>query len=358
MKVSFLLPSRGVAGSTRSTVCVGNELLSRGYEVRIFYRDDTLGLREKLRRFYLDFRYDGNKHDWLLHFNGQHKCYVKLDSLIFEPNEIIVAMCARTALDMWQLPKNISIKTLYCRGAEIENWDNMLRSWMPPTYKIALSSHVAQLIKKEVKQDVVGIVPNGVDTVEFYTSVSEKQRNGIGSIYAWGRTKDPDSILKIIQMIGQKIPHAPRYLFSNGKKPKGLKDVNFTRLPMLKQSRDIYSSCKVWFLASIMEGFGNPILEAMACGCAIVSTNCGGPEDIIEDGVNGFLVDVGNIGGMVHKIELLYKDEKLRQQICKNAAETVHDFSWTNSADKLEECLLSIYNDRRNNHSSKNVTMA
>ncbi|GAG17994.1 unnamed protein product, partial [marine sediment metagenome] len=167
----------------------------------------------------------------------------------------------------------------------------------------------------------------------------------IGSTFGWSKAKDPESIIDIMQMLGRKLPRVPQYLFSSGKKPKGIKGVHFKRLPSLKEARRIYSSCKVWFLASLQEGFGNPILEAMACGCAVVSTDCGGPSDIIEDGVNGFLVEVGDTETMVDKIMLLYNNEQLRNQICANAIETVESYSWPKAVDKLEGYLTTIYDN-------------
>jgi glycosyltransferase involved in cell wall biosynthesis len=82
-----------------------------------------------------------------------------------------------------------------------------------------------------------------------------------------------------------------------------------------------------------------PILEAMACGCAVVSTDCGGPKDIIKDGENGFLVDVGNSNKLFEKAKLLLKDEGLWRTFAEQSRITVKSYSWENSVDKLE-CFL------------------
>ena len=50
------------------------------------------------------------------------------------------------------------------------------------------------------------------------------------------------------------------------------------------------------------ESFGNVIVEAMICGIPVISTRCGGPEEIINNDVDGFLVDIGDIEDLVEKI--------------------------------------------------------
>ena len=60
----------------------------------------------------------------------------------------------------------------------------------------------------------------------------------------------------------------------------------------------LYRNALALAVASREEGFGMTVIEAMASGIPIVSTKCGGPEGIITDGKNGFLVDVGDAGAM------------------------------------------------------------
>jgi glycosyltransferase involved in cell wall biosynthesis len=84
------------------------------------------------------------------------------------------------------------------------------------------------------------------------------------------------------------------------------------------------------------------MLEAMACGCAVVSTDCGGPSDVIEHGVNGLLCEVGNVGGIIHSIRTLYENDELRKSIALNGLETAKRYSWDNAIELFERTLYEV----------------
>lgn len=73
----------------------------------------------------------------------------------------------------------------------------------------------------------------------------------------------------------------------------------------------------VFVLSSDYEGMPNALIEAMATGLAVISTDCpcGGPRQIIDNGINGLLVPVGDSEILAEKIEKLVRDGKLRRNI-------------------------------------------
>jgi len=356
LKISFLLPNRGVGGGVRAVAIFGNELLSRGHDVRIFYREDRGGFVQKGKNVYRRLKY-GMAYDWLDTFRGASLRYDRLDPEQFARDELIVSMCARTTLDAAALPEEVGIKVLHCHGAEIGNWEAMLESWRLPFPKIVVSSHLIDMIQQEVGQEVIGVVPNGVDTGDYFPSIPDDRGNGIGAGFRWSLSKDPAATLRVFKVLREKLPQAPLYSYGYGKSPRVLKHVDYMHNPSVSEARRIYSSCRVWFMTSILEGFGLPVLEAMACGCPVISTKCGGPEDVIDDGSNGFLVGVGNTGALVHKILTVYNDNQLWKRLSRNAIDTARKFTWQGAAAKLEQYLFLIYENAKTSRSNHRTSV-
>ena len=84
----------------------------------------------------------------------------------------------------------------------------------------------------------------------------------------------------------------------------------------------------MFVLSSRFEGFPNALVEAMACGRAVISTNCSsGPQDLIEMGRNGLLVPADNADQLALRMEQLILDPRLRSQLGNAALKIRADLS-------------------------------
>jgi len=91
---------------------------------------------------------------------------------------------------------------------------------------------------------------------------------------------------------------------------------------------DYYLRSKIFAFTSSSEGFPNVIGEAMSAGLPVISYNCvAGPEDMINDGENGYLVDLFDDKTYAKKLKRLMENESLRNEMGSKSSELVKKFS-------------------------------
>ena len=103
---------------------------------------------------------------------------------------------------------------------------------------------------------------------------------------------------------------------------------------------NIIKHFSVCVLCSDSEGLSNAILEYLGCGKPVVCTNTGGNPELIQDGYNGFLVDVGDVQGLSARISQLLSDSKLAKEISSNAKRS---FGQQFTAEKMAQSYMSLY---------------
>lgn len=94
----------------------------------------------------------------------------------------------------------------------------------------------------------------------------------------------------------------------------------------------LLSESTIFAFPSLWEGFPNALLEAMAVGVPSISNNCPtGPSEIIQDGVNGFLIDIGDMEEFKRKLMRLMSDKELRVSLSANSKNGISNYSVENT---------------------------
>lgn len=342
MKIVFVLPGRGRSGGVRVTVEMANLLLSVGHDVRIAWRrprvtskaELKLALNEIARRI-RGFR----DTDWLKCFEGKSEPYSDLSQIMFEKGEIVVAVGAMTVESVYGLDQLV-VKLRYCHGFSSYRMELMKIAWGVPMTTIAVSHTLVPKLEELSGEKVLGVVPNGHKTEDYYDE--GLGHDGIGMVFSTHTNKAPGDALALLKQIRSRWPSIPLYVFGEPRRPREIPRESYWRFPSISKTRELYSRSKIWLLTSRDEGLPAPPLEAMSCGCAVISTDNLGCREIIEHGENGFLVSIGDIDGFMKYIELLLTSEERRIRLVRAGKETLKRFTWENAVSKMEKVLKSI----------------
>ena len=106
---------------------------------------------------------------------------------------------------------------------------------------------------------------------------------------------------------------------------------------------EVYRQADVFVSPTYSEGFSNTILEAMASGLPIVSTNSVGVIDCLHDGDNGLLHEPGDVAGLVSALRRMLDDPALRHRLATTALEQVRRcYSWPVLAARVDNVYTAL----------------
>ena len=199
------------------------------------------------------------------------------------------------------------------------------------------------LKKTKLPSDKFIVIENGVDLQEIEKIKEKKEikeefgiQNDDFVILTGGRLckeKSIDFFLSIVPELKKQITNLKILIAGEGEEKENL--LNITKYLKLEDNviftgyrRDILSIIKISdlvVLTSKWEGMPNLILEGMALKKAVISTNVGGCKEIIQNNVNGFLIEYGDKKHLIEKILFLYKNSGEREKMGESGYKIVKE---------------------------------
>ncbi len=173
-------------------------------------------------------------------------------------------------------------------------------------------------------------------------------------------TKEPRKNIQKLLEVFEKILQMPKYKYQNlqlvlsgkfgwGDEFGSKENVIWTDYIPSEDLIALYSGCRVFVYPSLYEGFGLPILEAMACGAPVITSNNSSMAEIAKD--TAILIDPRSEGQMKKAIELIL-DLKLDdyQKIVNASLTRARKFNWPKTARETLALYRRLYknNDNRN----------
>ena len=394
MKIALLSEkyTPDIGGLAISTGRMGHLLASAGYEVRVFAPTHSTALRANgnlpatkkqtlpssgvsVTRFGAHKRVDDTLVDWFELIVDEHKREpFDLLHAYFLPMAGFVAAYAGKYLN---IPSVVSI-----RGNDIERaafdpskFSHVMYALQNASAVTTNASELARKAKAFIDREVV-LIPNGIDVERFKPmerneglaevlgleggkrkeerSGNWKVESGLPVIGFVGELREKKGLSTLLSAYAQICKKEAVSLLivgeiRDGEDKKLFDDFRIThpQLPItvtghipLADLPAYYSLMDVFVHPSLRDGMPNAVLEAMACGKTVIATPVGGVKDVIEDGVNGLLVNINDAEGLAEKIaEALNQPEK-RESIGRAARSAVlHQFT----LEKELQANLKIY---------------
>lgn len=229
---------------------------------------------------------------------------------------------------------------------------------------VALTEYMKKTIKKVTDKEI-NVIPNGVDLSKF--TVNENKSNIrhelnipldktililVGRLYP---VKGVEYLIESISFLKETRDDFKLLIIGDGSERSYLEklseELNITNyvefrgkipndeVPLYLKASDIF------ILPSLSEGFPNALLEAMASGLPVVTTKIRGLDEIVEEGINGFLVNPKSPEEIANKVDLIMQDNTLSERFSQNNKLKAKEYEWETVIKKLNEIYKKSLNE-------------
>lgn len=213
-------------------------------------------------------------------------------------------------------------------------------------------------------QEKIDIIPWGIPEdcfVPYSGSEFKKQHNLSGPVLlyvgALHPAKGPQWLIQSLPDVLRKFPSATAVLCGPDVRYKAElaslsrrlgvdRHVLFLGYVKREELMRAYSACDVFVLPTDYEAFGLVLAEAMAFGKPIVASRVGAVPFVIEDGNNGFLVNVRDYLSLAEKIMIILSDDALRRKFGERSKTLSLKYTWGAAAQRYEEIFISCVSQK------------
>ncbi len=191
------------------------------------------------------------------------------------------------------------------------------------------------------------VLPNGIDSTVFYPRERKQIRGKLGITEAdfvvgfVGSFIERKGTLRLSEAIKNSGENIKSIFIGSGEEQPDCDGIVFSgRLPHEKIP-EYLSACDVFVLPTLAEGCCNAIVEAMACGLPVISSDLPFNDDILDD-TNSIRINPLDIKGISNAIKTLKEDEMLRDALSEGAIKTAEKLA----IDKRAERILDFMNQK------------
>lgn len=334
LNITYLPIVNGVTGGMRIIYEHINRLIDRGHKVEAisyYGNPDWLNLNLNVKKINLD---DNIKN----YINNR-------DAIVY------------TFWNQWYEINNFDNTLFLIQGDEFLFNDNLLDASLKEAVDkshiyseskfLAVSEFLNKTIQKKYKRNCT-IIKNAIDTEKYYCDKVNKNNKRPRIIIVGNailKFKGFNIILKALDLV-KKNGYEFDVTCVTQSQPENCPDyIDIEINPPQDKIPGLYRKSDIYVCGSYYEAYSLPPLEAMASGCAVITTRCGGVNEYAKDGYNCLMSNPGDYKSIAQNVMELLEKKELRFKLSKNGLETVKEFIWNKAIDILEDNLIANYLD-------------
>jgi len=237
-----------------------------------------------------------------------------------------------------------------------------------------------EMLAAGIPQSKITVLYNGIDTEtwsrdQIQSTVREElgipqSSQVLGYVGRIMPEKDLETWIRAAAIVAKRYPQAKYVLVGEGRDGTTLDELKALAASLGIADQLIFPGCRrdvpqvytafdVFVMSSRREGLPNSILEAMALGVPVVTTDVAGAKELVVNNETGFVVDQKDIQGLASSILKILDHESVRSSMARAGRERVeNDFSFLQRLRKIEDLYSLILGEKPNQGSSTNPAVA
>lgn len=357
MRITIVLPVSDLSGGNRVVSIYAERLGKRGHTVTVVSRPQRIPTRIEQLKAVLKRRPFPRR----VAFGQSHIdrvagiTYKRIDSVRpivaddLPDADVVIATWWETAEWVNALPKSKGAKVFFVQHFEVHPPQPVARVeavWRLPMQKIVIAQWLGTLAAQRFGDPTSILVPNAVDAEQFFAPPRGKQPiPTVGMMYAQTPFKGCAHSIKAVNLARKKVDNLRMIAFGNQAATMQLSlplNTDYFIRPAQDKIRDIYAKADVWLVGSRSEGFGLPILEAMACRTPVIGTPTGAAPELLTPG-GGQLVPMDSIQAMADAIvRIVTQPEPAWKTMSDIAYATATKYTWDDATQAFEIALEQV----------------
>jgi glycosyltransferase involved in cell wall biosynthesis len=361
VKITFVIPQDSLAGGIRVVSIYGAQLQNQGHEVTVVTAPPPQpSLRHRLKALLRLGKEPRNVSigrgsyfaaaNIPVHTLTRGGPFTDRD---LPDADVVVATWWETAEWIAALSAAKGAKVYFIQHYEVFDYlpkHRVEATYRLPFYQITVAKWIVEILRdryapgpSSLAQDI-SLVSNGVDLQQFCSPPRLKASvPTVGLIYTATPWKGVDIALQAFRYALQALPNLRLVAFGMEHPAAHLPlpdDAQYFFQPAQDCIKDIYARCDVWLFSSHTEGFGLPILEAMACRTPVIAAPAGAAPELLSEG-GGIVLERNDPMLMAQAIQKICTLEDAQwQQLSEQAYQTACQNSWEKATHDFEAALV------------------